>query len=191
MPEFENETESRTFVYNFVHNALLDHKELTESLSSQIWNVLVSEHSRNLLIKRLKWVIQDEELELVQSLCRGSEAAIGVGVVAFTAHSDLSSVLAGVSGILTTMIDLIVRIRRKGAFITKDSALILGLLRTNRAPMSPEEISLILRKKDQTSLEPTQVAVILNSLKATKLGDGNLVALVERNEDNRWWTVGI
>jgi len=133
------------------------------------------------------WVIRNDNLKLVEIL-----AAAALAIAGFASVAAASPVVMAVS-LLSGVVALANRLKKKGASLTEEQYKILvnlkGLKAANSEELATRLSGLHIFGPEVWTVDRTEKA--LQDLKSKRLGDGSIEALVSQAADNLWSTNGL
>jgi hypothetical protein len=131
---------------------------------------------------RIRWVVRDKDLQLVQTIC--SSVITAVGISGATGNTLISAVAGLASGIL----QFLFRAKRLGVHLDHlQHAVLVTLHQLDRA--RPEQIADRLAAVfPDTELTAPEIAEILKTLQSAPASNGEAVGLVESSQTGTWRT---
>lgn len=141
------------------------------------------------LVPRYRWVVRDEDLRLVDSLFASASAVVGTNVLVG------SEAATAVVGVVAAVFTLFRAAYRKGAMLSEQETTLLVALKGIGSPNTVDALVAYLNGEHGNASESEwtteRVKDLLESLERTRLQDGSVVALVERDGRGMWGIAGI
>jgi len=185
MPEFRDRLLAKQYVKSFLPASLGDDafaETVAEACLAKYQKVTIPSPPPGvmaLMIRRISWVIRDEDLKASDTFWKALAAAGG-------ANFFRSSVTASaVVGLVSAAFSAFHAVRSFGVRLTIEQTQVLVALKKLETPSTPEEIASAL----DTSLE--KVNDNLSSLKTARRADGSVIAVVASDNEGRWACAGI
>lgn len=144
------------------------------------------EHEDSLMFRFGRAVIKHDDLQIMAHLGQSITAAAGVGF--FAGQTPASAICGAIAGMVVAGLRLANQFRRKAAVLEPDQYVILCILHAR--PLAADELQALLDARDPDFWTLDRVNAELARLKAVRLRDGHVVALVAES-DGRWGTCGI
>jgi hypothetical protein len=193
MTEFESEEKLREFGADLFAGVPLDRKLVGDFLIS--WDGVrkiprgepPGDKFRS-VVPRYRWVIRDDDLNVIGVFSDALRAAAAVGF--FAVAIDFSQAATVATGVLLTGARLVRQTLKKGASLEQLPFRVLLVLRAN-APqgLTPEELLEILQRVSATTMAEVEGA--LASLAGTSVGDGTVLSFASRDGAGRWHCSGV
>ena len=161
---------------------------------AQNWSAAVKEQApvppgaTPAMVKRFRWVIRDDDLQLADALADCAKTGITSGGSILLGSPDAAA-LAALTGGLASLFKLGRRANRKGKVLDARSFALLLALRAD-GPLTLPALTFHLSAQDP-SWTADEASTKLKELAAVVLGDGTQQALVAEDAQGRWRTVGI
>jgi hypothetical protein len=137
---------------------------------------------------RHRWIIKDDDLQLLESLTRGAQAAAGAGF--FAAGMPSTTVVAAAVGVAVAVFKMIRQVLRKGARVEQRQREILLLLKANPKGMTADQLLAALNASAKANWSLAEVETELTKLEKVRLSDGTVVAFVAVATDRTWSCAG-
>jgi hypothetical protein len=138
---------------------------------------------------KFRWVIRDDDLNLLSSILSGAKSTGGVAALKFI-FGGISMAPAMLAAIVATVFVFIYKARKKGVTLTDLQFQIVRALKSSKTGMSVDQIGKWLswakRKTSRRMIEAT-----LNELTKVRLKDGTVVPLVTQDAHGLWSATGI
>ena len=151
---------------------------------------------RSLVLQRSRWVIRDDDLALVSTICDSFRSATGSGLLGamFAPAAEATPIIGAAAGaiaaILVNVITLLRRVIRKGAVVASHHVKILSVLKAFSGGTSLADLTTELARMDSSAEPPWGEGIVtqyLSELSALVLSDGTSVALVARDHNGQWY----
>jgi hypothetical protein len=126
-----------------------------------------------------RWFLRDDDLPFFETL-----AAVGPIVATLVATGGIA--LPAAVAAMASLAGGTWRVWRKGGELTREQMAVLGTLES-QGPLDRGQVEARLAEAG----EHFDVLAVLDQLQDVELVDGTAVALVRRNPDGRWRTVGV
>jgi hypothetical protein len=147
---------------------------------------------RRFIVRRLKWVIQEDDLALFKSIAGGVKAAAAAGFFATAAAAAQASVMGAVAGIVFALATLVRSAWKKGAILESDESTVLSLLVTAGRPLPPAQIAQALaREQPAGGWDDARATAALARLEKVRLADGSVKAFVASDHEGKWGAVDV
>jgi hypothetical protein len=150
----------------------------------------VPQGSRGLVIKRLRWVVQSDDLAALKAISDGAKAAAGAGFFAKAAALTAGPLAVAVVGVVFAAWALVRQARKKGARLTPDAMAVLGVLTAAHRPLTLTEIAGVLQQAfpdAEWTVERTTEQ--LTALQKQRLHDGTVKAFCAEDAVGTWSAV--
>lgn len=145
-----------------------------------------TEHDDSLMFRFGQVAIKHDDLQIMAHIGQSITAAAGVGF--FAGQTPASAICGAIAGMIIAGLRLANQFRRKSALLELDQYVILSILRVR--PLHADELQALLEAREPDSWPLDRVNTELTRLRAVRLRDGHVVALVAES-DGRWGTCGI
>jgi biotin operon repressor len=133
-----------------------------------------------LMVKGLKWVIRDDDLKLFDAFIKAVSAAAAAG---FFMKADIPA--TAMTSLVTTVCTLVYNVARKGAKLTDAQCQTLLALKAHNAAVTESVLA------SELGISEAEVGETLSHLKAVRLADGTVVAIVAQDGGKRWMAAGV
>lgn len=133
-----------------------------------------------LFLKRARWVIRDDDLKLFDNLVKAVSTIITAGVI-LTGEMQTKDIISLVS----LACALVYSVVRKGARLTEEQCRVLVALKAHAHAVSEDDLALEL------GVPVEEATGLLTQLKAIRLADGSVAALVAQDGDKLWQAAGV
>ncbi|MEK6260065.1 MAG: hypothetical protein AABP62_15700 [Planctomycetota bacterium] len=141
------------------------------------------------LVKRFRWVIRNDDLNLLDSVLEGLKGAATAGF--FMAAGVSAPAQWGVLvGLATAILKVVRGAVNRGKRLPAELFSVLAALKSC-GPATNEELATKLSPADSAKWNVAAVQTALESLKAIPMNDGTVRALVAQGPDKKWVVSGI
>jgi len=141
------------------------------------------------LVKRFRWVIRNDDLNLLDSVLEGLKGAATAGffmAVGVSAPARWGALV----GLAIAILKVVRGAVNHGKQLSAELFAVLAALK-NCGPATSEELAAKLSVGDATKWNVAAVQSALESLKAMPMNDGTVRALVAQQPDKKWVVSGI
>jgi hypothetical protein len=140
------------------------------------------------LVKRYRWVIRNDDLNLLDSILEGVKGSASAGFF-FAAGVAEAAKWGAVVGLVSALFKICRSILLRGQQLSPDLFTALVALK-NGGPATVDELSTRLATAD-AKWSAALVTTVLDSLKSLPMGDGTVRQLVAKGENERWQVSGV
>lgn len=140
------------------------------------------------LVKRFRWVIRNDDLNLLDSILEGVKGSASAGFF-FAAGVAEAAKWGAVVGLVSALFKICRSVLLRGQQLSPDLFTALVALK-NGGPATVDELSARLTTMDP-QWNAARVTTVLDTLKSLPMGDGTIRQLVAKGESERWQVSGI
>ncbi|MFN7939155.1 MAG: hypothetical protein U0R19_37875 [Bryobacteraceae bacterium] len=131
-------------------------------------------------------VIRDDDLEVIDAICKALEAAVAAGLV------SSKVLIAALSAVIIGLVKIGRQVQAKAAFVSRDQLVILMLLKENPLGLTLRELTALSNDRKVLAMKSEEdILATLKDLSAIALRDGSVVAIVAQDAGGMWRTQGI
>jgi hypothetical protein len=146
--------------------------------------------ARGLVIKRLRWVIQGDDLAALKALSDGVKAAAGAGFFAHTTALAAGPFSAAVVGVVFATFALVRQARKKGARLSAEEMAVLSVLAAaERSLTAPQITRALLQASADQEWTVSRTSEQLAVLQRKRLSDGSVKAFCAEDAAGGWSAV--
>lgn len=138
-----------------------------------------------MMVPRIRWVIRDDDLLLLDAVSDGVLAAISTGWI-LDESAGTQATVAGIAGVAAASLRVLNQIRRKGARISARNMKVLLALDSSERALSIEEM---VEGLDDLSRE--EVIAAFEELQKVRLRDGTVESLIAQDATGSWSASGV
>jgi len=138
-----------------------------------------------MMVPRIRWVIRDDDLSLLDAVSDGVVAAIGTGWI-LNDPAGTQATVAGIAGVAAAALRVLNQIRRKGARISARNMKVLLALESSDNALSIEEAV-----EGLEDLSREEVTAAFKELQEVRLRDGTVESLIAQDATGRWSASGV
>jgi hypothetical protein len=143
------------------------------------------------LFTRYRWVIKNEDLDLVNSILEALNNASQVEFFFDADVADARELMAAAVGIFSALFRLMRNVLKKGCALSPKAYAVLITLKTS-GPLSNEALLARLQKSEkEAEWSAESLKNTLESLKAMPMRNGSVRSLVAQDDQLRWLTADI
>lgn len=137
-----------------------------------------------LIVKTTRWVIKDDDLNLIKTIAEALLAVLTAGCVVDKSVQSLAQGTAG-AAILLSIFQIYKSVSKKGKTLSSESFEVLWIVHEN-GPISSFEILRLLKRLDGNwTIE--EVDLILSALSSMPMRDGSVRSLVALDKLSQTW----
>ena len=140
---------------------------------------------RGFVVRRFKWVIQDDDLALLGSLGDGIKAAAAAGFFATATATAGAALTSAITGIVIALFTLLRQALKKGAILDADEIAVLAVLASSGRALPAAQIAQALQR-DEALIE-----TVLARLENVRLSNGQVKPFVAADAEKKWGAVDV
>lgn len=160
-----------------------------ELVSKEADPALPPPNATPVLVKRFRWVIRNDDLNLMDSVLEGLKGAAAAGFF-MAARVSAPARLGVLVGLATAILKVVRGAVNRGKHLPADFFAVLAALK-DRGPATSDELAAKLSSIDAAKWNAAVVQSALESLKAMPMNDGTVRAIVAQGPDKKWVVSGI
>lgn len=146
--------------------------------------------TRGLVVRRLHWVIQDDDLAALKAIGDGVKAAAGAGFFVNLAAAAAAPLAGAMVGVVFATLTLLRQAWKKGASLTTGEMAVLAILASARRAIPAAQITEALAQQHPgAGWDAARVTKVLASLAKVRLSDGAIKAFVAQDAEENWSAV--
>ncbi len=130
-----------------------------------------------LSIKKFRWVIKDDDIQLIESIFDGLKSAAGANFFLTVASAPRTAFVTSIVGIAGALFKILRNARNKGKVLAKEQFKVIVCLKNHPEGLTFDQLYSLINISAET-ITKDELMTVINSLRTIYSSNGNKIELV-------------